>query len=212
MHLPDDMDWDVGMMLGDILPTGYYAAVNAGMTPHGTYAVVGCGPVGLMAILCARHLGASRIYALDRVPARLAAAEALGAMPVDVTREDAVAVVGRATQGRGADGVMELVGAAAAARLAYDLVRPGGTLSVAGVHTDPHFAFSPEDAYNKNLTYKVGRCPARHFMQDLLPLAREAAPRLRALISRRLPLTEGRRAYQLFAARAQDCTKVVFTP
>ncbi len=210
--LPVDLDDEIGLMLGDILPTGYFTATGAEIHGAGTYAVIGCGPVGLMALLSARHLGAGQIYALDRVPERLAMAERIGAIPLDIDREDPVAVLRRATQGRGADAVLELVGNAAAGRLAFELVRPGGIVSVAGVHNERHFAFSPGEAYDKNLTYKVGRCPARHFMAQLLPLAQASSAVLRQTISHRLPLSEGPHGYHLFAQKLENCTKVMLAP
>jgi threonine dehydrogenase-like Zn-dependent dehydrogenase len=42
-------------------------------------------------------------------------------------------------------------------RTAHDLVRPGATISVVGVHYDEQFPFSPPSAYDKNLTFTVGR-------------------------------------------------------
>lgn len=211
-HLPAELDDEVGLMLGDILPTGYFAAVGAEIHGAGTYAVIGCGPVGLMALLSARHLGAGKVFALDRVPERLAMAERLGAIPVNIEREDPISVLRAATQGRGADASLELVGNDAAGRLAFDLVRPGGIVSVAGVHTSPNFSFSPGEAYDKNLTYKVGRCPARHYMNQLLPLAQASSAFLRETISHRLPLADGPRGYQLFARKLENCTKVVLAP
>ena len=54
---------------------------------------------------------------------------------------------------RGADMVLELVGSSAALRLAFDALRPMGSLSSVGVHTEPAFPFSPVDGYNKNIRY-----------------------------------------------------------
>lgn len=212
MYLPPTIDDELGLMLGDILPTGFFAANGADIKADGTYAVIGCGPVGLMALVCARYLGAQKVYALDMVPERLAMAESLGAIPVNVGKEDPCSVLAAATQGRGADAVMELVGSESAARLAYDLIRPGGTISVAGVHTSPHFAFSPAQAYDKNITYRVGRCPARFYMERVLPLAAEMGKSLRDIISHRIPLAEGRRGYQIFAGKQECCTKVMLQP
>jgi threonine dehydrogenase-like Zn-dependent dehydrogenase len=55
-----------------------------------------------------------------------------------------------ATEGRGADVVLELVGASSALQLAFQLLRPAGMLSSVGVHTSPAFPFTPVDGYNKN--------------------------------------------------------------
>jgi len=60
---------------------------------------------------------------------------------------------------------LQLVGASPALRLAFDCLRPGGTLSSVGVNTDANFPFSPQEAYGKQLTFKCGRCPARMFME-----------------------------------------------
>ena len=53
--------------------------------------------------------------------------------------------------------VLEAVGSESAARLAVDLVRPGGVIAACGVHTDEHLAFSPAEAYDKKIIGKGGR-------------------------------------------------------
>ena len=117
------------------------------------------------------------------------------------------------TDGRGADAVLEVVGSLSATRTAVDLLRPGGTLASVGVHTEPHLAFAPAEAYDKNLTYRTGRCPARHYMERLLPLvAARAASRCAPVISHRLSLEDGPRAYALFDEKQDGCTKVVLAP
>ena len=73
----------------------------------------------------------------------------------DVLR--AVAALGGS---RGADSVMEFVGLPDAQRLAWEVLRAGGVMAVIGCHSAPSFAFSPAEAYDKNLTYRTGRCPA----------------------------------------------------
>jgi threonine dehydrogenase-like Zn-dependent dehydrogenase len=184
----------------------------AAVSPEGTYAVIGCGPVGLMTIIGARELGAERIYAIDTIPERLALAEKFGATLIDYQKENPLPVIREATEGRGADAVLEVVGSPAAARLALDLVRPGGIIAVAGVHNEEHFAFSPAEAYDKNLTYKVGRCPARYYMERLIPLVQKKKYDLTAIISHRMPLAEGVRGYKIFAEKLEGCTKVVVKP
>ena len=159
--MPESVFPEEALLLGDVLSTGYFCARNADVRPDGVYVIVGCGPVGLMGIVGARELGAERIFAIDSVPERLKLAESFGARAVDFTTEDPSERLLEATDGRGADAVLELVGSPAAGRAAYELVRPGGIVSVVGVHTDPAFPFTPAEAYDKNLTYRVGRCPAR---------------------------------------------------
>ena len=162
-----------------------------------------------MAIVGAREKKAETVYAIDLIPERLKAAERFGAIPIDLTRENPLQRIREQTQGRGADSVLELVGNESSERLAFELVRPGGVLAVAGVHTATHFTFSPPEAYGKNLTYRVGRCPARAYMERLVPLVQSKKYDLAALFSHRLPLASGGEGYQLFAHKREGCTKVL---
>jgi threonine dehydrogenase-like Zn-dependent dehydrogenase len=209
---PDEVDDAAALLVGDVLATGFHAARQADVVPGGSYVVLGCGPVGLMAVVAARHLGAEALYAVDDVPERLALAERFGATALDRRQVDVPAFVREATGGRGADGVLEAVGSEAAARLAFDLVRPGGTISIVGVHHEARFAFSPGEAYDKNLTVRIGRCPARHYMEALLPLAATLRPDLAAIFTHRQPLSAGPAAYELFAGHVDGCVKVLLTP
>lgn len=209
---PEDISPDLALLSGDILATGFYCAERAELTPEGTYVLIGCGPVGLMALLAARQLGAQAIYAVDAVPSRLAQAQAWGAIPLNYQQEDVVEYVQQATQGRGADAVMEAVGSASAGRLAYEILRPGGSISSVGVHTSPGLAFSPTEAYDKNLTFRIGRCPARAYMPRLLPLIREKADDLQALLTHQAPLQQGATAYTLFDEKREGVLKVMLEP
>jgi len=207
--LPEGVSEEEALLLGDVLSTGYFCARQAEVRPGGVYAIVGCGPVGLMAIVGACELGAEEPYAIDSVPERLELARRLGARTIDRDREDPVNVLREATDGRGADAVLEAVGSPSAGRLAMDLVRPGGTVSVVGVHNEEQFPFSPEEAYDKNLTFKVGRCPARAMLDELIPVVQRQRHDIRCIISHRLPLDQGVRGYEVFDRKLEGCTKVV---
>ena len=110
---------------------------------------------------------------------------------------------------------MEAVGSPAAQRLAYDLVRPGGVISAVGVHTSGQFAFSPAAAYDRNVTYKAGRCPVRSCLDRLLILVqnRECPIPVEQIITQhRVPLSQGDQAYRMFASRSKDCVKILLDP
>jgi len=90
VQIPEAVTTEEALLLGDVASTGYYCARRAGVKPGGTYAVVGCGPVGLMAVVGALELGAERLFAFDAVPERLDLARGFGAEAVDYTSENAV--------------------------------------------------------------------------------------------------------------------------
>lgn len=211
VRLPEGTPAETALFAGDNLATGWFGAESAGAGPGIVVAVVGCGPVGLMAVLAARELGAERIFAVDALPERLALAERWGATAID-GRDHPAERIREATGGRGVDAVVEAVGSQQSTRLAFDLVRAGGTISALGVHTEKHLAIAPAEIYDKNLTYRAGRAPARVYMEKLLPLIRSGRYDLEALISHRLPLSEGPRGYDLYDRKLEGCTKVVLRP
>lgn len=212
MLLKEGVSAKAGLLLGDNFSTGYYCAEEAGVQPGGTYVVLGCGSVGLMAVLSLKMLGAERIYAIDAIPDRLQKAEEFGAKTLNFKTTDIVAQIKEATQGRGADAVLEIVGSPKAARLAMDLLRLGGTISTVGVHTSQHFSFSPIEAYDKNLTFKIGRCPARHYMSKLMEKARTYDEQISSVITHDFSLKEGVEAYRIFDKKEDGCIKAVLIP
>ncbi len=210
--VPDDVTDSLALLCCDVLPTGFHAADLAGVHEGVVAVVVGAGPVGLMAVLAARHRGARAVIAIDAVPERLALAARLGAQAVDAYDGTARSAVMAATEGRGADCVLECVGSAAAGQFAYELVRPGGTIGAVGVHHESHFAFSPGQAYDKNLTYRAGRCSARRWIDEILPLVHTLPAEVSEVFSHTLPLADGPRAYDIFDRKEDGCIKVALAP
>lgn len=206
LGVDEDLAPELALLLADVVPTGWHVA-RLGEVAGDDVVVLGCGPVGLAAIVAAREQGANRVLAVDTVRERLELASRFGAEPVPVA--SAAAAVRAATAGRGADAALEVVGSAEAARLAFELVRPGGVVAIAGVHHEDRFAFSPGEAYDKNLTLRIGRCPARSYMEELLPWIRRHGE-LASIISHHRPLADGPAAYDLFDRKADGCIKVAF--
>jgi threonine dehydrogenase-like Zn-dependent dehydrogenase len=207
--LSNDLNEQKGLLLGDVFSTGYFCADNANINPGSVHVVIGCGPVGLMTIIAAKHLGAETLFAIDVIPERLNLAEKFGATPLNASIVDVKEKILHATNGRGADSVMEVVGSDKTLKLAIDLLRPGGTISSVGVHTAPHFSFSPAEAYDKNITYKSGRCPAHYYAEKLL---KEEVPQRYAIeniITHQFSLKDGAKAYDVFDNKLDNCIKAV---
>ena len=210
--VPDGLDDAVALLSGDILSTASFGADLADVTDGDVVAVVGCGPVGLLAILTAFDRGASEVIAVDGVATRLETAARFGAIPVSFATGDPAAFVRERTGGRGADAAIEAVGSVASTRTAADVLRHGGRIAALGVHTEAHLALSPGELYDRNFRYSAGRCPARYYMPASLDLAARHADLIGTLISHRLPLSQGVEAYRSFAAREPGWNKVVLLP
>jgi S-(hydroxymethyl)glutathione dehydrogenase/alcohol dehydrogenase len=221
------------LFLSDIIPTGWTAAKWCGLKGGETVAVFGCGPVGLMAMKSARLQGAERIIAVDildyrrRTAARVARAEIVN--PDD---GDPVEKIRAMTGGRGADAVIDAVGLEAehgfvqsmsnvlhlqvgtinALKTAVKAVRRGGNLSVIGVYGAPANAFPMDEIFDKGLALRAGQAPVQAVMDDVY--AEVAAGRLTAedIVSHRLALEDGPRAYKIFNDKQEACLKVVLKP
>jgi threonine dehydrogenase-like Zn-dependent dehydrogenase len=155
------------LALSDVACTGNHAAVSAGVHPGMTVAVVGDGAVGLSAVLATRRLGAARIIALSRNPARQAVAREFGATDIVAERGDAaMEAVRTMTGGIGVDAALECVGTGESMRTAFEITRSGGMVGAVGA---PHDVEVPIDTVIfRNVGLRGGVAPARRYIPELL--------------------------------------------
>ncbi len=206
--IPEDVSVEEAVLLTDILPTGYLGARDADIRPGGDVAIVGMGPVGLMALQCASLFGPARIFALDSVPERLAEAERLGAVACDVS-DGGVERIMDATGGLGVHSVIEAVGSDAAIQGALGLARAGGTVSVVGVTTNLAFPFPMALALVKGLTFRIAVCSVPEMWPRLVPLVQSGRLQPGSVFTHRMGLSEGAAAYDLFDSRRDGVLKVL---
>lgn len=102
-----------------------------------TVLIIGAGTIGLFTLQIARESGAHRLIVADLSDARLAVAAKLGAQVLSSGRDDVLAQVRAMTGGRGAEVVVDAVGARETRRLAVSAARPGGEVVWLGLHDDP---------------------------------------------------------------------------
>ena len=142
MKAPDGINDHTLVLMADIFPTGYFAAHNAfteftkDKISELTVVLIGCGPVGLCALINAEDYKPKHLLAVDSVPSRLELAKSLGAEPwnFQTDRDGLDKRVKELTDGRGADVVIEVVGLSPALKMGFELLRPWGTISSVGVH------------------------------------------------------------------------------
>lgn len=162
---PGDQWEDDFLLLSDVFPTGYHGTEMALVTPGKSVAVLGGGPVGLLAAYSSVLKGAAEVYVVDRVRERLEKAKELGAIPVNFTEGDPVEQIfelrkkNKGIQGslrpgedklKGVDCVVDAVGYQAhpdedpskekptqPLENAAQLVNPSGSIGVVGVYIAP---------------------------------------------------------------------------
>ncbi|UKE46294.1 zinc-dependent alcohol dehydrogenase [Xanthomonas cerealis] len=232
--VPDALHDEQVLFLSDILPTGYQAALNAGVGQGSTVAIFGAGPVGLMTAACCRMLGAERIFMVDRYQYRLDFAQkTYGVIPLNFEQIDdpAEIIIGQ-TDGRGVDASIDAVGFEAkgstvetvmatlklegssgtALRQCIAATRRGGTVSVPGVYAGFIHGFLFGDAFDKGLTFKMGQTHVQRFLPELLEHIGEGRLKPNEIITHRMRLAQAADGYAIFDTKEQDCRKVILTP
>ncbi|HKJ56455.1 MAG TPA: alcohol dehydrogenase catalytic domain-containing protein [Nitriliruptoraceae bacterium] len=212
--LPEGVTDEQGVMLSDILPTGFEIGVTYGEVGDGdVVAVVGVGPVGLAAIMTAGTAGASRVIAVDGNAFRLEKALEFGATDaVNINEVDDVAATLRemSTDGLGVDVAIEAVGVPATWDTCLAAIRPGGHVANVGVHGTP-VSFPIEEHWINNITITTGLVNAvttEELLDDIQ--AGRIAPE--KFTTHRFALDDIMEAYDVFAnAVDHDTLKVILT-
>ncbi len=212
LKIPEEISDEQAVLLTDILPTGFLGAQRADIEPGDTVVVIGLGPVGVFALQCALLYGPARVLAVDMVPERLARAEQLGAEPIDASGGATVGAVLAATGGRGADAVIEAVGADQSISDAIFCAAPGATVSVIGVSLNLALPIPMPMLLFRKLTLRATFASIPGTWATLVPLI--AAGRLHPedVFTHRLGLSEAAEAYRIFDAREDGALKVLLDP
>lgn len=175
-----------------------------------TAAVLGCGPIGLMAIAVLQMAGARRVFATDINPERMAMATRMGADLVLDARDDVAGRLRAETDGNGVDVVLEMSGAEAALHQGLASVANGGRVSLLGTHSTPvTLDLSPEVIFKGIRLYGItGRRLFETWYRTTALL--EEGLDLRPIITHRLPLSEYATAFDLVASG--HAGKIVLLP
>ncbi|PTX60774.1 threonine dehydrogenase-like Zn-dependent dehydrogenase [Melghirimyces profundicolus] len=206
-RVPDGLTDEQALFSGDILTTAYGAVANSGLQPGETVAVIGCGPVGIMAVQSALAMGASKVFAVDLVRERTDLAEKLGAVPVPSGEVNPSSRILNGTDGEGVDVVIEAVGGSPTLKLAFELVRGGGRISAVGVTAEDTFAYPLMNSLTKDVTFRIGLANIHRDMDATLALVRGGRIDPTVVVSHRLPLSQAAEGYRLFDKR--EASKVI---
>jgi threonine dehydrogenase-like Zn-dependent dehydrogenase len=184
----------------DVLGTGWYAADAARVQPGSTVVVVGDGAVGLMGVLSARQMGATRIIAMSRHTQRQDLALEYGATDIVAERGEAGAVqITALTHGVGADAVLECVGTQESMRQAIQSARPGAMIGYVGV---PHgVELKGESLFFSQTGMLGGPAPVRRFLPHLLDLVLSRTINPGKVFDLQLPLADVAEGYRAMDER-----------
>ncbi|HEV2804724.1 MAG TPA: zinc-dependent alcohol dehydrogenase [Chthoniobacterales bacterium] len=237
IKVPESLTDEQVLFLGDIFPTGWQAAAQCDIEPTDTVAIWGCGPVGQFTIRSAILMNAKQVIAIDRVPERLAMAQAAGATTINFETQSVVEILNDLTQGKGPEKCIDAVGMEAHVSSTLDSVvdrakqammmetdrphvlremmyvcRPAGTLSIPGVYGGLMDKIPFGAAMNKGLTFRMGQTHVNRWTDDLLRRIEEGQIDPSFVITHRMNLNDAPKMYETFRDKKDGCIKVVLTP
>ncbi len=155
--VPQGSDEDALVMLSDILPTGFEVGVLKGaVKPGDKVAIVGCGPIGMAALMTAQFYAPAALIVVDLDENRLAFAKTLGATNFINSRDGRAAEkINAITGGEGVDVAIEAVGVPTTFEICQDIVAAGGHIANVGVH-GKSVTLKLEKLWIKNVTITTG--------------------------------------------------------
>lgn len=195
--LPDSLSDDAGAML-EPLGVAIHAVGLGGVRAGSDVAVVGAGPIGILAAQVARRAGAERVFVVEPLEHRRLAALQAGADQA-WSPEQGAEGVHEVTRGRGVDVVIEMAGTDDAITTAVAVSRPGGRVVLGGIPSEDRSSFPAAAARRKGLTFSMVRR-----MNDTYPRAIELATSavdLDVLVTQRYPLAEAAKAFTVAGER-----------
>jgi threonine dehydrogenase-like Zn-dependent dehydrogenase len=237
VKVPDSLTDEQVLFLGDILPTGWQAAAQCDIQADDVVAIWGAGPVGQFCVRSAVIMGAAQVICIDRVPERLAMAEAGGALTINYEDEDVLERLNELTDRKGPDKCIDAVGLEAHSpsvlEHAYDRAkqavmlesdrphvlremlyacRPAGIVSIPGVYGGLIDKVPFGAAMNKGLTFRMGQTHVNRWTDDLLGRIERGEIDPSFVITHTASLSEGPEYYKTFRDKHDGCIKVVLKP
>ncbi|KAH7383084.1 glutathione-independent formaldehyde dehydrogenase-like protein [Cadophora sp. MPI-SDFR-AT-0126] len=236
LPLPAGTDHEADfILLADIFPTGWHGVVLSGFKPGESIAVFGAGPVGLMAAYSAVLRGASKVYVIDAVKERLAAAEKIGCVAVDFSKVDAVEEIIKLNGGM-VDRSVDAVGYQASAKdgkkeapsivleNCIKVTRPTGGIGVPGLYV-PSDPGAPDEnsgqgmllisfgkLFEKGLTIGTGQCNVKAYNRYLRDMIISGRAKPSFVVSHEIGIDDAPGAYTKFDRREDGYTKVLIHP
>ena len=231
--VPEELSDEKVIFLTDVLPTSYWAVEQGGVKAGDTVVVLGCGPIGLTVMKWATFKGAKRIIAVDYIDYRLKHAGTYDSVEVinfndhgntgeyikDITNGgadvvlDCVGMDGKMTVLEMVESALKLQGGSKSAiEIATQAVRKGGTVVLVGVYGGRYNMFPLGDFFSRNITLKMGQCPAQKYTDLILNIIKENKFDATDIITHILPLEQGEHAYEIFDEKKEGCIKVVLKP
>jgi L-iditol 2-dehydrogenase len=210
-RIPETMSYREGALV-DTAGVVMHGLELSGVTPGGTVAVIGPGPIGLIAMRLARVLGAARIIAVGRGARLEASRRACADVLVNFEKVDPVKAVREVTGNSGVDEAIECSGAAGTFRQAVEMARKGGRVALVGVPPSSVVEPLPFKYIVHNEIAIFGSRANPNVSRRVIPLIGAGQLKVSDLITHTFPLNDFATALDYFVHRRENAIKVVVEP
>lgn len=209
--IPDSLSFEAAA-LNEPFSVGIHAARRVNLRPGSTVAIMGMGPVGLMAVYAAKCFGASRIIVSDFEANRLEAAKQLGAThAIHIKSQEPVREISELTRGKGVDVAFETAGHPTALQAALSSVKRGGKLGIIGLPAQDEIGVNvPFIADNEMDIYGVFRY-ANTYPEGIEFLSSNHVD-VETLITHRYSLKETKQALEQARTNKSETLKAIVYP
>ena len=204
--IPDGVTDRQALLVGDVLATGYWAARISEISEQDTVLIIGAGPTGICTLLSVMLKKPRRIIVCEKDKNRLQFIRQHYPEILLVSPEKCEAFVRANSDHGGADVVLEVAGAEATFRLAWECARPNGLVTVVALYDQAQILPLP-DMYGKNLTFKTGGVDGWD-CEETVRLMAEGKLNTEPLITHTYSLERIEEAYELFEGKRDGVIKV----
>ena len=206
--LPDSIDTRTAPLI-QVLTTCLHAQRQVNIFPGESVVVFGLGVTGQLHVQLAKARGASPVIGVTRSADKRALAETLGADLTIPGGEGAIDKVREATEGRGADVVIETTGFLPSLSTSIDMARFGGRVLMFGIITAKEGALPFYDLYFKELTLIGARVAKSEDYPGAIALVERGQVKLEPLISNVMPLGELSAAIGMLGSDSAQRMKII---
>jgi len=204
------MSYEEGAMM-EPLAVGIHAARLSHVSLGDSVAILGAGPIGLLALQAAQAAGATLTFATDLLLSRREMASQLGSTHVLDASDDVVEQITEFTAGRGVDVTMDCVGTSETTRQAISITRPGGHVQLVGMAGDIFDEFPVFEMHTAELTisgtFRYANCYPRAIAATSSGLVN-----LQPLITHRFTLEETPEALAWTSQNKDQFIKAIIQP
>lgn len=210
--LPDNVSFEEGTIV-TAAGTALYGMERIGwVQPGETVAVIGPGPIGLMAVQLSKVFGAGKVILIGTRNSRLSVGTKMGAdMLINIKEEDLYKRINELTNGYGVDLTIEASGSTDGPQQAVKITRKSGRISFIGIYKDM-VKMDLNRAVQYNIQMAGGKAEGMWCIERILPLLAQGKIDVKPLITHKFSLDDINEAVKTFKERIGGAIKVVMVP